>query len=382
MCTSNHCSQISLDAFSEVVEAVYDCAFDPNHWHDIVRMIADLSGSQRCTFGVHDYANGCDELIFQFVWEDASSCRLHKKEYSHLDPLFPLVRMMGIGDVAARATLMEDSEFETRYYQEWVKPQCQYDMIALITLQAGQRTGLLVANRDEDHPQYGERDVRLFALVSRHICRAVAISDSLHRKTTKSQTLETTLNTLATAIYLMDFHGRVVFMNRAAKDQVKTGKVLRIENKHLVPIDRVARLAMSKAITEAIADETGPISLSLPDGESGGLFATILPLGREERGDFGGAFEATAVVFVQDPIAAPPFPGEAFSQLYGLTGAELRVLLAMSPGRSVREAAETLGISEATAKTHLQRIYAKTGTSKQTMLMHLFMSSAPPVKAA
>jgi hypothetical protein len=35
-----------------------------------------------------------------------------------------------------------------------------------------------------------------------------------------------------------------------------------------------------------------------------------------------------------------------------------------------------------TAKTHLQHVYGKTGTSKQTELMHLFMSSTPPVKAA
>ena len=39
-----------------------------------------------------------------------------------------------------------------------------------------------------------------------------------------------------------------------------------------------------------------------------------------------------------------------------------------------------LGIGETTAKTHLQQIYAKTSTSKQTELMHLFTRSAPPVK--
>ena len=89
-----------------------------------------------------------------------------------------------------------------------------------------------------------------------------------------------------------------------------------------------------------------------------------------------------AAIFVQDPIVVPPFPGEAFAKLYGLTGSELRVLLAMAPGLSVKEAADVLGIGETTVKTHLQHIYEKTGTSKQTALMHLFMSHRPPVKAA
>ena len=86
-------------------------------------------------------------------------------------------------------------------------------------------------------------------------------------------------------------------------------------------------------------------------------------------------------VFVQDPVVMPSFPGEAFSKLYGLTRTELRVLLAMAPGLSVKEAAEMLGIGENTAKTHLQHIHSKTGTSKQTELMRLFMSSTPPVNA-
>ena len=41
-----------------------------------------------------------------------------------------------------------------------------------------------------------------------------------------------------------------------------------------------------------------------------------------------------------------------------------------------------LGIGENTAKTHLQHIHSKTGTSKQTELVCLFMSSTPPVNAA
>ena len=81
------------------------------------------------------------------------------------------------------------------------------------------------------------------------------------------------------------------------------------------------------------------------------------------------------------PNHGATFSGEAFAKLYGLTGSELRVLLAVAPGLSVKVAAEILGISDTTAKTHLQHIYAKTNTSKQTQLMHLFMSSTPPVKA-
>jgi DNA-binding CsgD family transcriptional regulator len=253
-------------------------------------------------------------------------------------------------------------------------------------LQTGQRTGLLVANRHEPRPRYGDAEVRLLTLLSPHVCRAVAISDAFNLKTVRSEALEATLNALASGVYLTDRHGRVVFMNRAAEFQVQSSNALRIENSRLAPVDRVARVALAKAISEAITDESdmpaSGFTLALPGEEKAGLIATILPLDRGERRNLCGAFPATAAIFVQDPIVVPPFPGEAFAKLYGLTGSELRVLLAMAPGLGVKEAAEILGISETTAKTHLQHIYAKTTTSKQTELMHLLMSSAPPVKAA
>ena len=78
----------------------------------------------------------------------------------------------------------------------------------------------------------------------------------------------------------------------------------------------------------------------------------------------------------------PPLAAEAFGELYHLTGSELRVLLAMAPGLSVKEAAESLGISESTTKTHLKHIYSKTGASKQTELIRLFMSATPPISSS
>ena len=213
--------------------------------------------------------------------------------------------------------------------------------------------------------------------------QAVAISDALNLTTIRSDALEATLNALTSGVYLTDRHGQIVYMNGAAKHQVDTGNAIRVANNHLSPIDHKARLALDRAIDEATGDEadlpTSDFTIALPAGDNAGLIATVLPLARGERQS--GAFAGMVAIFVQDPIVMPPFiPGQAFAELYGLTRSELRVLLAMVPGLSVKEAAKVLGIGENTAKTHLQHIHSKTGTSKQTELMRLFMSSTPPVR--
>ena len=73
-------------------------------------------------------------------------------------------------------------------------------------------------------------------------------------------------------------------------------------------------------------------------------------------------------------------PGEAFAKLYRLTGGELRVLLVLARGVGAKEAADMLGISEATVRTHVQQMFAKTGTSRQADLLRLLQSSAPPTR--
>jgi DNA-binding CsgD family transcriptional regulator len=151
-------------------------------------------------------------------------------------------------------------------------------------------------------------------------------------------------------------------------------------------VNHEAATAMTAAIAGAIAGEAAPaipgIALALPGRDGSGLVATVLPLARGERRDASGSFAAAAAVFVQDPSLAPAYPGRAFARLYGLTEAELRVLLAMAPGLGVKEAAAMLGIAEVTARTHLQHIFAKTGTSKQTELLNLLKNSTPPVGTA
>ena len=386
MAKSGKHADVPLEAFSKVVEAVYDCALDPQRWHDTLRLIGDLCQSQVSQMSVHDFINGRSELSFGLAYTE-HFIRLHEEKYAAMNPFFSLMRMQPLGIVTTQAMLIDDGEFyESRFYQEWVKPQHFYDMINFTVLKTDQRIGWWTAHRLAGCPRYGEAEVRLMTLLAPHVCRAVKISDALNLKTIRSEALEATLDALAAGVYLTDRHVRIIYMNRAAEHQVRAGNALSIENDRLAPVDRQARAALAKAIAEAMTDEagmpTGGVTLALPAREGTGLVVTVLPLIRGERHNVCGAFAATAAIFMQDPVVVPPFPGEAFAKLYALTGGELRVLLAMAPGLSVKEAAEVLGISEATAKTHLQRVYGKTGTSKQTELMRLFMSSAPPVQPA
>jgi DNA-binding CsgD family transcriptional regulator len=78
----------------------------------------------------------------------------------------------------------------------------------------------------------------------------------------------------------------------------------------------------------------------------------------------------------------PEISAEQIRWLYGLTPAEAAVALAVLRGEGVRAIADGLGISVATARTHLHRIFEKTGTERQAELVRLILNSRVLLKRA
>jgi DNA-binding NarL/FixJ family response regulator len=384
---NNKCPDIPFETFCQVVESVYDCALDPSRWQQTIGMIGELCRSHYGLLGLIDLENKRCELMYHNGYDDHYR-RLFEEKYAAMNPYISRLQQLPIATVVTRAMLIdEDGLTKSEFYKEFLRPLEICDAIGFNVLKTRQRTALLAAHRRESEGRYGIGEIHLLSLLAPHVCRSMAISHAVNLQTTRSKGLEGTLESIAFGVYLTDSEGRIVFMNRAADRQVRTSDALRIGNTRLAPADRNACRTLTNAIAKATADEaerpSGDVTtLALPGEENAGLVATILPLNRGARRNFFGRLGPAAAVFVQDPVAEAPSSGEGFAKLYGLTPGELRVLLAMSPGLGVKDAAETLRISEATAKTHLQHVYVKTSTSKQTELMRLFMGAEPPVQIA
>jgi DNA-binding CsgD family transcriptional regulator len=377
-------SDISIETFSKAVETIYDCALNPRGWRETLRLIGELTHSPHVAIGTMDYdqkqlLNAVEYGYDQGAWNS------YLEKYS-VNPMLRRCHRAPIGAIYTTPMPGVDWSdlYKSEFYNEWCIPHRSGELVGLNGLRRGRRVTALVAHRTRPQGAYGRRELRLMASLAPHICRTFAISDVVGLHSITAQALEATLNGLAAGIYLTDRSGRIVFLNRAAEDQIKSGKALRILNRRLTPVSNSARAAVDAAIAGAITNETAPpvggTTLALPDGDSAGLLATILPLDRGQRHTVSDPLGAAAAIFVQDPTVEPTYPGEAFAKLYGLTGAEVRVLLVMAPGLGVKEAAAMLGIGEVTARTHLQHVYAKTGTSKQTELLNLLKNSTPPVK--
>ncbi len=374
---------VSSEALSETIGSIYDCALDPHQWPSAIQRILDLCESRAGALCVHDLKDVRNDNLFS---------RGHSKEFLELfdkhypqSPMATATILGKVGDVLTVAMLSEQENlFESRFYREIIQPHGYLDFIGVFALRTGHRLAALHACRMAEAPLFSEREISLFRLLSPHICRTLAISDALDIRTLKSEMLEATLDGLTAGVYLTARDGRVVYMNAAAERQIRKGSALQIVNKRLTPTNQEARMRLVNKISNAASgnvDALGDPSLALPEPEGAGYVATFLPLDQGDRQACMQPFAAATAIFVQDPAVVPQFPGEAFARLYGLTGGELRVALTLAPGLTPQEAADMLGIGLQTVKTHLQRIFQKTGTTRQADLIALMTRAAAPAAA-
>lgn len=372
---------VSAQALSDTIGAIYDCALDPQQWPDTCRRIADLCESTAGGICVHDLRHVQNDQLFVFGYQSEFLEKLGQ-HYSQ-SPMAAADIVANIGDV--RALSMERSELlESRFFREVLEPFGLLDIIWFPALRTGGRMASMHASRREKAPHYQQREISLFKLLAPHVCRALTISDALDIRALRSEMLERTLDGLVAGVFLTARDGRVVYMNAVAERQIRTGNSIRIVNNRIFPTDPAARAALSKAIDAASRDDIdmdmSEHSLAIPDIDGAGYVATLLPVDRGQRRDILAPFAASVAVFTKDPAQASLMPGEAFARLYGLTGGELRVLLALAQGLGAKEAADMLGIGEPTVRTHLQHIFSKTDTPRQADLLRLLQNSTPPIR--
>ena len=196
-----------------------------------------------------------------------------------------------------------------------------------------------------------------------------------------------TANSLAAAagfaIFLLTGNCRVLFANPKAEDLVRRQTGLRYERGHLAATTPALthRLHALARAGSWLARGEGDIggTLELIRGENcPPLVAHVIPLAATRAAAVFDIDRPAAAVFVVDPAAGLDAQIQHFAARFGLTVAEARVLAEIIGGDGILAAAARLKVTEATARTHAQRILAKTGTTRQTELIRRFFETALP----
>ena len=192
-----------------------------------------------------------------------------------------------------------------------------------------------------------------------------------------------TLDCLIAGVIIVGDQGRILHTNLAALEMLQAKSPVIQLGGCLCTLQAERTKDLRRAIATIQADYAaiGPAGVAVPLIDKTGAHATahVLPLSNSPRAGRRNA-HMPAVVFIQSSSIAPPIEIGAVVQSFHLTPAEARLLQQLVSGASLHEAAAALGIAEATARTHRNHIFIKTGVSRRGDLLLLIGRLVPPIR--
>jgi DNA-binding CsgD family transcriptional regulator len=226
---------------------------------------------------------------------------------------------------------------------------------------------------------------RRLAMVVPHVRRALRVGHALERRQADAAAFSNVLDHLSAGLFLLDAQGRIVHTNGAADAMLSDGGLLRAIGGRLIagsaPVERTLRETALMPRDAGVPAERKGVVIPLRAGDGERYIARALPLASAAPPGAGAAPEAATAVFVRRAAMESPAPTDIIAESYRLTPTELRVLTAIVDIGGVPDVAAALGIAETTVKTHLGRVFAKTGTRRQAELVKLVAGFAMPVTA-
>jgi DNA-binding CsgD family transcriptional regulator len=358
-----------------LLDLIYDAATDAELWTSALIQIADVTSSVGGIVfgvdnGVHRVAFICNGRLSEegnHAYRERHVTNPHAAFMNH-SPVGKLVRS---DEVVPLANFKRTAFFDEVYRPQGIAHNAMVPLVAKDDFQAG-----FTLCRSERQGPYEADELRLLSQLYPHLRRALLLGFRLDGYKALQRAEYHVLDRLSVGVILLDRRARLLYANAAARALDSRDGLLRLRGAtvsaqsppHSRRLGELVRMALLGAPTG---------SMSLPQPGDGGLLTILVS---SVRGRDVGRFtdlrlpDPAVLLFIVDPANRPGLPVAWIVDAYGLTPAEARVALAASSGLTIPETAHQLGLSPNTIKTHLRKVFAKTGTSRQTELARLMAS--------
>jgi DNA-binding CsgD family transcriptional regulator/PAS domain-containing protein len=368
------------------ITSIYDCAANPALWTETLSGIRDHLGAAYVLIGITDIAplarRQPPSTIFKnSPWDDAKLAEIAKDTLN--TPGFDTLLNSDIDQTWMQMRECPEPEFIlTNFYNKWVKPQGLRDCISVPFIRRPETAAFFSAASYEDRELFGDQETELLASLSPHVRRAILINDIAERNRLTLALAKSALDSLSTAVFVIEKGNRITFSNEAAERMLADAVFLRRSKDGLTTSRQgPGASALEEALARAAQGDTsiGIKGIGVPLlSESGERAAAyVLPIaGKDLRREMGNGF---CSVFVAQRGEQLPMTIEVLRTIYDLTQAEARVASLIAKGDSAEMISEALGVSVNTVRTQIANSLTKTGTRNQTQLVAHIHELVPPL---
>ena len=366
-----------------LIARLYDAALDDALWPRLCRDLADAFGGASDAIVILENDSGA-QLLSPTRNFDHAAVDAYEAYYWQHDVWAEWAFRLGMDQIHASDQHIPPGTLErTEFYADFCRPHDLYHVIGTAFSVAPGEVALLGVHRQRAQGPFADSPLvqaQLQALLP-HLQRALRIRARLARSGMQERTTRAALDSLDTAVLLVDGRLDVVYANASALALFGAGLERSLHGPAGGSPRWCALPQLAQAVRKAIGAGHGkriaaPVAsaLRLPRPGAPDLCLTVAPF-RPPQGQSGQ--RPCALVLARDP-QAPAVAIPALQQLFDLTQAEALVAQALAQGAAIDRIAADTGVSINTVRTHLHHIYDKTGTARQGELIAKIHQGASP----
>lgn len=367
------------EAVRDLLPILYAAPVEPSKWQEFLDL---LTGLTEIPIGylissTPEAVNLC--LAGEGANYDPETAALYNDRYGADDPFRagflaqPRVGLIDGEDLVRRPDLVK-----TEIWSELLSPRGLHHVTMLCGSCDASRISVLSLWRDSKQGPLDAVSAQLLTALSPHVRTALRLNARLKAVDSCHALSETALDALDMTVVLVDEAGRVQHMNvNAAKRlpnligiSIQSGRLVASNARDDSQLQELIKRATGRSSRAAAMPSGGAMKIGRPQTTESLQISVVPASERTHIGDRG----RYAAIFIGEPRAAPRLRGDVLREVYGLTAAEARVANFLLEGKDLRGAAAQLSIEWTTARFHLKRVFAKTGTRRQTELMRLMLT--------
>lgn len=364
---------------SQLIGDIYDAVLAASPWTSALEKAARFVGGPAASLFSEDATSNSGALAYQYGIAPQYT-RAYFEKYVKLAPVHVGRAFTEMEEPIAAADFIPYDKFlKSQFYREWAQPQGLVDFVVSVLDKSPTSVTVFGVFR---HARDGVVDAetrRRMRVLTPHFRRAVLIGKVIDLGQTESAAFGAVFDSLSAAIFLVDASGGILHANAAGRAILAADDLLYSARGRLVArdaaADRALRAEFAAAAKGEVAAGTSGMGIQLISRDREHYVAHILPLAPGA----GLQSNAVAALFVHRRALDAPTRPEMIARQYQLTPTELRVLMAIVNVGGGPRVADALGVTNGTVKTHLHRLYQKTGTARQADLVKLVASFATPL---
>jgi DNA-binding CsgD family transcriptional regulator len=354
-------------------DLILAAAVHPEGWKDVLHYLAEMTDCVAGGITIEDARTRKGEPLVYFGF-DPDHVRRTFDYYLPMNPLFGIAERMKPGFVVTNGDVIDESAFRrTEFFNGWARPQGLCCPATVVLSRRSNRYCPLTLVRPDGKGDVSRPDLGWLSGLAPHLIRAMEITVELDTQSLDYHIIDVAMEGSNLGLIALDEEGRIVYANSVAETRLHRELGIKQRWGRLSGVTPDIDGQLKEAVSLAYASKTFGKDICVEATGRPPIVVKVIPVVSEHG--FAKVIPrqpAVLLVFRDAPLNIDRrlrYIGE----VYRLTPAECRVLAAVIDGTDMKSLASRLSISKATLKTHLTRIFSKTGTSRQNALISLVL---------